>query len=78
MALRSSARKRWAGRAKAGKGMLGVFPRGGIARAEVNPQEPEFHDGCGVKLRPGFEPIAHRLVLGMGGPAAGEQEIDVE
>ena len=34
--------------------------------------------GGGVKLRLGFEPNACCLMLGMGGPAAGEQKIDVE
>ena len=57
---------------------MGVFPRGGIARAETDAQESEFHDGGGVKFRLGFEPKAGRFMLGMGGPAAGEQKIDVE
>ena len=46
--------------------------------AEADTQESEFHDGSGVKFRLGIEPNTDGLMLGMGGPAAGEQEIDVE
>jgi hypothetical protein len=63
---------------KAGKGMLGIFPSGGIAGAETDTQESEFHDSGGVKFRLGLELNACHLMLGMGGPAAGEQKIDIE
>lgn len=57
---------------------MGIFSCGGIAGAETDTQESEFHDSGGAKFRLGLEPNACRLMLGMGGPAAGEQKIDIE
>ena len=67
----------WAG-LEADEGLVSVRPGCGIAWAEADPEETQFDDGSGMEFALRIKPRAHLLVVGVGGPPTGEQEIDID
>lgn len=60
------------------EGLVSVGPGCGITRAEADPEKTQFDDGRGMEFLLRIKPRAHLFVIGVGGPPASEQEIDIK
>jgi len=63
---------------KAEQGLVCVLPGCGISGTEADTEKSQLDDGTSVEFIHCLKPAVCRIVVGMGGPAAGEQEIDIE
>lgn len=63
---------------KAEQGLVCDLPECGISRTEADTEKSRFDDGTGVELVQSLKPTVCHVGVSMRGPAAGEQEIDIE